>query len=166
MTNEIKQESNTTELEEKDNSTNDITPEDKQEENANPIVTDTPKDNKDTSNQSTSNNTVANNNKTNNTTEKPKQNNETPKNNTTTQVTPKKEIWEELGLTKDQYFNKPTYSWQVVNYSINDYKSREATEKACRDEEDKFAKENNGGFKCESVMSPSGNYLGEMATRW
>lgn len=126
---------------------------------------DTPKTSNNTSNNSSG---TQNNSQSNSSTGNTKQNDERPKNNTTsqTQQPSKKEIWEELGLTEDQYYNKPMFSWQTIHYNVNNYGTREATESACRIAEEKYAKENNGGFKCENVMSPSGRYLGEMATRW
>lgn len=89
-------------------------------------------------------------------------NHETPQQ----EIPSQQEIWEQLGMTKDQYYNQPMYSYQTVNYKVQDYGSREATELACRTQEDAYAKEHLNGFKCDSVMSPSGNYLGEMARRW
>ncbi len=71
-------------------------------------------------------------------------------------VEPKKqEIWESLGMTKDQYYNQPMYSWERV-----DFKSREE----CVTYGDKYEPYVNGEvlYNCRDVTSPSGKYLGAM----
>ena len=71
-------------------------------------------------------------------------------------VEPKKqEIWESLGMTKDQYYNQPMYSWERV-----DFKSREE----CVTHGDKYEPYVNGEvlYNCRDVTSPSGKYLGAM----
>lgn len=129
-----------------------------------------------TSNETIENQTSSNNSNVTQNNTQSIQENQTSSNNNNTETqkqespqqitTPKKEIWEELGLTEDQYYNQPMHSDQFITYSINDYGTREATELACRTLEEAYAIENQNAFKCDSVMSASGRYLGEMARRW
>lgn len=67
----------------------------------------------------------------------------------------KQEIWESLGMTKDQYYNQPMYSWERV-----DFKSREE----CVTHGDNYEPYVNGEvlYNCRDVTSPSGKYLGAM----
>lgn len=71
-------------------------------------------------------------------------------------VEPKKqEIWESLGMTKDQYYNQPMYIWERV-----DFKSRAE----CVAHGDSYEPYLNGEvlYNCRDVTSPSGKYLGTM----
>ena len=72
----------------------------------------------------------------------------------------KKEItaWEELGMTEDEYFNKPAWSWARVDFSVEKYGSEEACFNACI----KYGEESEIGFSCSTINSASGRYLGEM----
>ena len=72
----------------------------------------------------------------------------------------KKEItaWEELGMTEDEYFNKPAWSWARVDFPVEKYGSEEACFNACI----KYGEESEMGFSCSTINSASGRYLGEM----
>lgn len=72
----------------------------------------------------------------------------------------KKEMtaWEELGMTEDEYFNKPAWSWARVDFSVEKYGSEEACFNACI----KYGEESEMGFSCSTINSASGRYLGEM----
>ena len=72
----------------------------------------------------------------------------------------KKEItaWEELGMTEDEYYNKPAWSWARVDFPVEKYGSEEACFNACI----KYGEESEMGFSCSTINSASGRYLGEM----
>lgn len=112
--------------------------------------------------KSNSNNNV-NNNKTNNT----KQNEETkkvePKETTQPVVTESKNDnpWDRLGISEYDYYNKPMYSWEKVDFKVSDYGSKGATEKACEDYGYAYIETHDGAFSCNNVTSYSGAYLGE-----
>lgn len=67
----------------------------------------------------------------------------------------KQEVWEALGMTKDQYYNQPMYSWEKVDF--NSYKE-------CEEFGDTYPPAVNGeiSYICRDVKSPSGKYLGTM----
>lgn len=67
----------------------------------------------------------------------------------------KQEIWEALGMTKDQYYNQPMYSWERI-----DFKSRAE----CVTYGDSYEPYLKGEvlYNCRDVTSPSGKYLGTM----
>ncbi len=67
----------------------------------------------------------------------------------------KQEVWEALGMTKDQYYNQPMYSWEKVDF--NSYEECEAFG-------DTYPPAVNGeiSYVCRDVKSPSGKYLGTM----
>lgn len=114
---------------------------------------------------------------------KPEQNNSTPSQkkeetsnptNTTNPIpnktensevvdTPMEELkaWEQLGLTEDQYYNKPMWSWARIDYSVDNYSSREETRKACQLESMRLLEEGISSG-CTEINSYSGRYLGEM----
>ena len=50
-----------------------------------------------------------------------------------TQIEEKEEItaWEELGMTEDEYYNKPAWSWARVDFPVEKYGSEEACFNAC-----------------------------------
>lgn len=101
------------------------------------------------------------------------QTNQTPKKEEPKQDTSKKEIqnietpkvekkpWEELGISENDYYNKPMWSWMKIDFDVNSFGSQVATEKACRDYGNKKAEEESLGFSCTNVLSYSGKYLGE-----
>ena len=66
--------------------------------------------------------------------------------------------WEELGMTEDEYYNKPAWSWARVDFPIEKYGSEEACFNACI----KYGEESEMGFSCSTINSASGRYLGEM----
>lgn len=67
----------------------------------------------------------------------------------------KQEVWEALGMTKDQYYNQPMYSWEKVDF--DSYAECEAFG-------DTYPPAVNGevSYICRDVKSPSGKYLGTM----
>ena len=70
-------------------------------------------------------------------------------------------IWEELGITEYDYYNKPMWSWARVDFSIKDYKTYEKTREACIAKGEEYF-EQGLGYSCTSINSYSGDYLGEM----
>lgn len=86
---------------------------------------------------------------------KPKTLNKSTTKNKTTSTTKKENVWDRLGLTEDQYFNQPMYSWEHVDF---------ATLEECLAYGDKYEPYLNGevAYNCSTVTSPSGKYLGEM----
>ncbi len=72
----------------------------------------------------------------------------------------KKEMtaWEELGMSEDDYYNKPAWSWAKVDFAIEKYGSQENCFNACI----KYGEESGMGFSCSTINSASGRYLGEM----
>lgn len=74
-------------------------------------------------------------------------------------VIPKKiEIWDELGITEDEYYNTPMWKWATVDFSIEKYGSQEACFKACIE----YGDSTGMGYSCSIINSYSGRYLGEM----
>lgn len=93
---------------------------------------------------------------------------EQSKQNVTKSETPKveqpkveKKPWEELGISENDYYNKPMWNWMTVEFDVNTYGSQSATESACRDSGNKKAEAEGLGFSCTNVLSYSGKYLGE-----
>lgn len=70
-------------------------------------------------------------------------------------------LWDDLGITEYDYYNKPMWSWARVDYSINDYGTISATQQACIDEGNDMMDEILS-YSCTSINSYSGKYLGEM----
>ena len=69
--------------------------------------------------------------------------------------------WDSLGITEDDYYNKPAHNWAEIDFSVKTYGDRSATLKACQDYGNNYIAEHGGGYFCDSVNSYSGNYLGE-----
>ena len=74
---------------------------------------------------------------------------------------PKEEVkkiqpWEELGLSEDEYYNKPIMNWQKVTHANMDACKKEGQE-TVDDESNDFI-----SFWCYEVYSPSGKFLGAM----
>lgn len=67
-------------------------------------------------------------------------------------------VWEELGMSEDEYYNKPMWKWARVDFSIEEYGSEDACFNACI----KYGESIEMGFSCSTINSPSGRYLGEM----
>ena len=93
---------------------------------------------------------------------------EQSKQNVTKSETPKveqpkveKKPWEELGISENDYYNKPMWNWMTVEFDVNTYGSQSAAESACRDSGNKKAEAEGLGFSCTNVLSYSGKYLGE-----
>lgn len=79
---------------------------------------------------------------------------ETPK------ETPKQEnnIWDELGITEDEYYNSPAWKWAKVDFHIDEYGSQENCLNACIE----YGESTGMGYSCSTINSYSGRYLGEM----
>lgn len=75
---------------------------------------------------------------------------------------PQKEetTWEKLGISEDDYYNKPMWNWAKIDFNVNDYGSQEATEEACQKKGWELYEEGYA-FSCTNVLSYSGKYLGE-----
>lgn len=93
---------------------------------------------------------------------------EQSKQNVTKSETPKveqpkveKKPWEELGISENDYYNKPMWNWMTVEFDVNTYGSQSTAESACRDSGNKKAEAEGLGFSCTNVLSYSGKYLGE-----
>ena len=69
--------------------------------------------------------------------------------------TKKQEIWEVLGMSKDQYYNQPLYSWERIDFKTYD---------ECTAYGDKYLQSINGetNYVCREVTSMSGRFLGIM----
>ena len=72
-----------------------------------------------------------------------------------------KKPWEELGISENDYYNKPMWNWMTIEFDVNTYGSQYAAESACRDSGNKKAEAEGLGFSCTNVLSYSGKYLGE-----
>lgn len=72
-----------------------------------------------------------------------------------------KKPWEELGISENDYYNKPMWNWMTIEFDVNTYGSQSAAESACRDSGNKKAEAEGLGFSCTNVLSYSGKYLGE-----
>lgn len=72
-----------------------------------------------------------------------------------------KTAWEELGISEYDYYHKPMWSWQRIDYSIDEYKTEQKTKEACLSKGDEYFKQGIG-YSCTSVNSYAGTYLGEM----
>ena len=82
-------------------------------------------------------------------------------NNTKDETNEIQKAWDELGITEDEYYNKPMWSWARIDYSINEYKTYEKTREACMKKGEELFQEGYG-YSCTSINSYSGKYLGEM----
>lgn len=80
------------------------------------------------------------------------------------QEQPKKEIWEQLGMTKEQYFNQPMYNWEHVDFAVEQFGDESKAKQACLNYGDNYQPYLNGevSYNCSTVTSASGKYLGEM----
>ena len=67
-----------------------------------------------------------------------------------------KKPWEELGLSEDEYYNKPIMKWQKVTHANMDACKKEGQE-TIDDENNDYS-----NFWCYEVYSPSGKFLGAM----
>ena len=82
-------------------------------------------------------------------------------NNTKIETKEEPNAWDELGITEDEYYNKPMWSWARIDYSINEFKTYEKTREACMQRGEELFQEGLG-YSCTSINSYSGKYLGEM----
>ena len=87
------------------------------------------------------------------------------KQNTTVVEEPKSEDkkteWDELGLSEYDYYHKPMWNWQRIDFSIDEYKTEQKTKEACISKGNEYF-EQGIGYSCSSVTSYAGTYLGEM----
>lgn len=117
--------------------------------------------NNNNSNTNTSNNSKENNSTDNSTTNQASNNS----NQITSNEQPKEQnIWDELGITEYDYYHKPMWSWARIDFSINDYQTEENTKNACISKGNQLMDESETGlgYSCQSILSYSGDYLGEM----
>lgn len=96
-----------------------------------------------------------------------KSNNSSEQSNNNTNTSQNNQVdgpWTKYGLTEDQYYNKPMYSYEHIDYSVNDYGTEEACINACRQYGLSYEPYLKGevSFGCRSINSMSGKYLGEM----
>lgn len=74
-----------------------------------------------------------------------------------------KEPWEKLGISKEDYENKPQYSWMRVDYNVTNCRSVNNCEAICMSDSEELSYTEN--VSCIEVYSHSGKYLGEMLKR-
>ena len=74
-----------------------------------------------------------------------------------------KEPWEQLGISKEDYENKPLYSWMRVDYNVSNCGSVNNCEALCMSDSEELSYTEN--VSCIQVYSHSGKYLGEMLKR-
>lgn len=74
-----------------------------------------------------------------------------------------KEPWEKLGISKNDYYSKPSYSWARVDYPISKCSSIENCESLCMKDAEELAYTEN--VSCIQIFTYSGTYLGEMLKR-
>ena len=103
-------------------------------------------------------------NKPSNSNEKNKDNN-TKKDTTVVEksesVQSKENEWDKLGISEEDYYHKPMWSWARIDFSVEEYKTEEKTKEACvKKGQEVF--EQGLGYSCTSINSYSGAYLGEM----
>lgn len=79
----------------------------------------------------------------------------TEEKNNNNNIPKEQEIWEKLGMTKEQYYNKPMYSWERIDY---------ASMESCLNYGDNYEPYLEGKelYNCRDVLSPSGKWLGVM----
>lgn len=73
----------------------------------------------------------------------------------------KKTAWDELGISEYDYYHKPMWNWQRIDFSIDEYKTEQKTKEACISKGNEYF-EHGIGYSCSSVTSYAGTYLGEM----
>lgn len=66
--------------------------------------------------------------------------------------------WNELGITENEYYNSPAWSWARVDFAIEKYGSQEKCLNACIE----YGESTGMGYSCSTINSYSGRYLGEM----
>lgn len=80
--------------------------------------------------------------------------NESPKVDTKNDIN----AWDELGITENEYYNSPAWSWAKVDFAIEKYGSQEKCLNACIE----YGESTGMGYSCSTINSYSGRYLGEM----
>lgn len=76
-------------------------------------------------------------------------------------VQTKENEWDKLGISEEDYYHKPMWSWARIDFSVEEYKTEEKTKEACvKKGQEVF--EQGFGYSCTSINSYSGAYLGEM----
>lgn len=66
--------------------------------------------------------------------------------------------WDEIGITENEYYNSPAWSWARVDFAIEKYGSQEKCLNACIE----YGESTGMGYSCSTINSYSGRYLGEM----
>lgn len=66
--------------------------------------------------------------------------------------------WDELGITENEYYNSPAWSWARVDFEVEKYGSQEKCLNACIE----YGESTGMGYSCSTINSYSGRYLGEM----
>ena len=71
--------------------------------------------------------------------------------------------WDAFGMSEYDYYNKPMYSWERVDFPVSKYGSEANCRKACAEYGDNYEPYLNGEvlYSCSIVTSLSGKYLGE-----
>ena len=73
------------------------------------------------------------------------------------------EPWVKAGVSKEDYYNKPVYSWARVDYPVSKCNSIEKCESLCMKDAEELAYTEN--VSCIQIFTYSGTYLGEMLKR-
>ncbi len=68
-------------------------------------------------------------------------------------------IWDSLGMTKEQYYNEPMYSWERIDFDATSCGSEENCLNECAIKGDTYL---NYLYSCDIVTSASGKFLGVM----
>lgn len=76
-------------------------------------------------------------------------------------VQTKENEWDKIGISEEDYYHKPMWSWARIDFLVEEYKTEEKTKEACvKKGQEVF--EQGLGYSCTSINSYSGAYLGEM----
>lgn len=76
-------------------------------------------------------------------------------------VQTKENEWDKIGISEEDYYHKPMWSWARIDFSVEEYKTEEKTKEVCvKKGQEVF--EQGLGYSCTSINSYSGAYLGEM----
>lgn len=70
------------------------------------------------------------------------------------------EPWVKAGVSKDDYYNKPVYSWARIDYPVSQCKSLKECESLCMKDAEPLSYTEN--VSCIEIYTYSGTYLGEM----
>lgn len=84
--------------------------------------------------------------------------------NTTPEPVHEQTEWEKLGISEEDYYNSPMWTWARVDYEVSKYGSYESAHQNCINAgtELKEKDENLISFSCTQINSYSGNTLGDM----